>query len=351
MKDEIRVGLIGYGLGGAVFHGPLIAATAGMRLAAVVTRDPARSAQALVDHPGAVVLPTADMLWELAPRLDLVVVASPNRTHAPLAHAALEAGLDVVIDKPLATSAAEGRALVEDARRRGRMLTVFQNRRWDGDFLTVRRLLTGGELGDVVRMEVRSDRWRLVPRAGWKQNPAPEEAGGLLFDLGSHLIDQALLLFGPVSDVYAELDRRRPESQVDDDTFVALAHASGVRSHLWMSTVAAQPGARFRVMGTRAAYVKHGADPQEEALRAGGRPTDPDWGAEPRERWGLLGAADDLRPVPTEPGAYHHFYKAVAAALRDGTPPPVDPMDAVRTLEIIERAREEGQGNTEQRTT
>jgi predicted dehydrogenase len=342
LTGEIRVGLIGYGLAGAVFHAPLIAATPGLRLAAIVTRDASRSAQALVDHPGAAIVPTADALWELAPSLDLVVVASPNRTHAPLARAALEAGLDVVVDKPMATSAAEARALVEEARRLGRMLTVFQNRRWDAEFLTLRRLIEEGVLGEVVRFESRIDRWRPVPKPGWKQSADPGDAGGLLFDLGAHLIDQALLLFGPVESLYAELDRRRPQSEVDDDTFVALTHASGVRSHLWMSIVAAQPGARLRVMGTEAGYVKQSGDGQEEALKAGGTPADPRWGEEPEERWGTVGAGDDVRRVPTEPGAYHRFYAGVVAALRDGAPPPVDPLDAVATLEVIEKAMGHG---------
>ena len=337
-SGEIRVGLIGYGLAGAVFHAPLIAATPGLRLASIVTRDAARSSQALIDHPDAVILATPEALWELAPELDLVVVASPNRTHAPLAHAALAAGLDVVVDKPMATSAAEARALAEDAKARGRMLTVFQNRRWDGDFLTLRRLIAEGALGEVVRFESRIDRWRPVPKPGWKQSADPGDAGGLLFDLGAHLIDQALLLFGPVESVYAELDRRRPQSEVDDDTFVALTHASGVRSHLWMSIVAAQPGPRLRLMGTDASYVKHSNDGQEAALKAGGTPTDAHWGEEPEESWGTVGAGDEVRRVRTEPGAYQQFYSGVVAALRDGAPVPVDPMDAVATLEVIEEA-------------
>jgi predicted dehydrogenase len=336
-RNETRVGLIGYGLAGSVFHAPLIAATPGLRLAAVVTADATRSSQAVVDHPGALVLPTAEALWEIAPRLDLVVVATPNRTHAPLARAALDAGLGVVVDKPLAATAAEARALVEHAERRGLFLTAFQNRRWDGDFLTLRRLIAEDALGEIVRFESRIDRWRPVPKPGWKQSADPGDAGGLLFDLGAHLIDQALLLFGPVESVYAELDRRRPQSEVDDDTFVALTHASGVRSHLWMSIVSAQPGPRLRVMGTDASYVKHGNDGQEAALKAGGTPTDAHWGEEPEESWGTVGAGDDTRRVRTEPGAYQRFYEGVAASLRDGTPPPVDAMDAVRVLEVIDR--------------
>jgi len=336
---DLRVGLVGYGSAGAIFHAPLLAATPGIALTAVVTGNPERRRQAERDHPGVHVVETAERLWDRAGDLDLVVVASPNRTHVPLALAALAAGLPVVVDKPFAATAAQGWRLIEEAERRRRMLTVFQNRRWDGDFLTVQRVIAEGALGPVLRFESRFDRWRPAPKPGWREAGAPEEAGGLLYDLGSHLIDQALHLFGPATLVYAELDRRRPGVEVDDDTFVALTHASGVRSHLWMSVLAAQRGARFRVLGGRAAYVKLGLDPQEDALRAGARPGQPGWGEEPEERWGELGADGDLRRVRTEPGAYERFYAAVVAALRDGAPPPVDPADSAAALEVIEAAR------------
>ena len=257
----------------------------------------------------------------------------------PLTRRALEAGLHVVVDKPLAPSATEGRRLVEEARHRGRLLTVYQNRRWDGDFLTLRRLLRDGALGEPLRFESRFERWRPTPKGGWRERGAPEEAGGLLYDLGSHLIDQALVLFGPAAAVYAEIDRRRPGAEVDDDAFVALTHASGVRSHLYMSAVAAQPAPRMRVLGTRAAYVKWGLDVQEEALRGGARPDRLGWGEEPSERWGTVGASDDTRPVRTEPGAYQRFYAGVVSALRDGAEPPVDPSEAVAALAVIEAAR------------
>jgi predicted dehydrogenase len=337
--NPIRVGLIGYGLAGAAFHAPLIAATPGLRLAAVVTGDAERRRQAERDHPGVVVVTPAERLWTDALALELIVVASPNRTHVPLATAALEAGLHVVVDKPLAPTAAEGRRLVDEARRRGRTLTVFQNRRWDGDFLTLGRLLRDGALGEPLRFESRFERWRPTPKPGWRERGTPEEAGGILYDLGSHLVDQALTLFGAVTHVYAELDRRRPGVEVDDDTFVALAHASGVRSHLHMSAAAAQPGPRMRLLGSRAAYTKLGLDVQEDALRRGERPDRAGWGEEPAERWGVVGAGDDLRPVRTEPGAYPAFYAGVVAALRDGAAPPVDPNDAVAGLEVIEAAR------------
>ncbi|MBV9772367.1 MAG: Gfo/Idh/MocA family oxidoreductase, partial [Gemmatimonadetes bacterium] len=265
--------------------------------------------------------------------------ASPNRTHVPLARAALEAGLAVVVDKPLAATAAEGRALVDEAERRGLLLSVFQNRRWDGDFLTVRRLLAGGALGEVFRFESRFERWRPTPKQGWRESGDPAEAGGTLYDLGSHLVDQARVLFGPVRRVYAEVERRRPGVAVDDEAFLALEHASGVRSHLWMSATAAEHGTRMRVLGTRAAYLKGGLDVQEQALRDGVRPGDPGWGEEPAERWGRVGADDAWTPVPTERGAYEEYYAGVARALREGGPPPVDPRDAVAGLEVIEAAR------------
>jgi predicted dehydrogenase len=335
----VRVGLIGYGLAGSAFHAPLIAANSGMRLAAVVTADPERSASARRDHPDALVVPSADALWERAAELDLVVVATPNRTHVPLALAALEVGLPVVVDKPFAATAADAMRVVEAARQRGLLLTVYQNRRWDGDFLTLRALLDEGRLGPVVRFESRFERWRPVPKGGWRESGAPEEAGGILYDLGSHLVDQALVLFGPVARVYAEVDRRRPGVEVDDDAFLALTHPSGVRSHLWMSAVAAQGGPRFRVLGGAGAYVKHGTDVQEARLRAGGSPREAGWGVEPEESWGMLGAGDELRTVPSRPGAYQDFYQGVRRALRDGGPAPVDPLDAVSGLRIIEAAR------------
>ncbi|MDQ3698634.1 MAG: Gfo/Idh/MocA family oxidoreductase [Gemmatimonadota bacterium] len=336
---SVRVGLVGYGLAGASFHAPLIRATAGLELAAIVTGNAERQREARLANPGATIFDTAAQLWDHASRLDLVVVASPNRTHVPVALAALAAGLHVVVDKPLAPAAAEGRHLIEEAGRRRRMLTVFHNRRWDGDFLTARRLLGEGALGDPYRFESRFERWRPVPKAGWREHGAPEEAGGLLYDLGSHLIDQALVLFGRATHVYAELDRRRPSVEVDDDAFVALVHASGVRSHLFMSAVAAQPGPRLRLLGSRAAYIKHGLDVQEAALRQGAQPNGAGWGEEQPEAWGILGAGDDLLPVRTEPGAYQRFYEGVAAAVRQGAPPPVDPEDAVAGLTIIEAAR------------
>ncbi|HJY41172.1 MAG TPA: Gfo/Idh/MocA family oxidoreductase [Steroidobacteraceae bacterium] len=337
--SDVRVALIGYGLGGAAFHAPLIASTPRMRLATIVTSNPERRSQAMREHPQAKIVDAAQAVWDRAQDHDLAVVTTANASHVSLAMAALAAGLPVVVDKPFAVHAAEARQLIGEARRRELMLTVYHNRRWDSEMLTVKRLLAEHAFGDVLRFESRLERWRPEPKGGWREQGAPELAGGLLYDLGTHLIDQALHLFGPVTHVYAELDRRRPGMQVDDDTFIALTHASGVRSHLSATSLSAQPLARTRVLGTRAAYLKMQGDVQEAALRSGARPDRPGWGEEPREHWGLLGVGDAAAPVRSEPGAYLQFYAGVVAALRDGAPPPVDPEDAVAGLEIIEAAR------------
>ncbi|MFE1576923.1 Gfo/Idh/MocA family protein [Streptomyces fradiae] len=341
----VRVALVGYGLAGSVFHAPLIAATPGLVLDTVVTSNGERREQARAEFPDVRFAASPDELWARAHELDLVVVASPNKTHVPLATAALRAGLPVVVDKPVAGTAAEARALGALAREAGLLFSVFQNRRWDSDFLTLRALLDGGELGTVRRFESRFERWRPLPKGGWRESGAPEEIGGLLYDLGSHVVDQALALFGPAVRVYAEVDVRRPGAEADDDTFVAVTHAGGVRSHLYVSATAPQLGPRFRVLGERAGFVKYGLDPQEAALRAGARPVAGEpWGVEPEELWGRVGAGESPvtgggRPVPSLPGDYPAYYAAVAAALRDGTAPPVTAEEAAAALDVLEAAR------------
>jgi predicted dehydrogenase len=337
----LRTALIGYGLAGEAFHAPLIAAEPALELATIVTSNHERAARARKRHPGVVVVAGAGEVWERAEGLHLAVIAAPNAAHLSLGLAALEAGLHVVMDKPLALNAADGRRLERAAAERGRVLAAFHNRRLDGDFLTLRRLVDAGALGEVTRLESRFERWRPEVRSGaWRERAAAAEGGGLLLDLGSHLVDQALVLLGPVEAVYAELDRRRAAAGADDDDFVALRHRSGARSHLWMSHAAAQGGPRFRVQGSRAAWVKQGLDVQEAALRGGAVPGGPGWGEEPPERWGLLGAGAELRPVPTEPGDYPRFYRELVRAIREGGPPPVSAGEAVAGLAVIEAARE-----------
>src|ERR1019366_10053029 len=263
--QPLRVALIGYGVAGSIFHAPLISATPGMRIAAIVTRSPARQQQAQQDFPKAEIFAAVDQLWSQSAHFDLVVIAAPNRLHAPLGIAALNAGLPVVIDKPMAGSVADAENLIATSQNTGKLLSVFQNRRWDNDFLTVQQLLKATMLGPITRLESRFDRYRPEPRANaWRELSAPEEAGGLLYDLGSHLIDQAVQLFGQPTQVYAEMEHQRPGVRVDDDTFVALTFPSGIHAHLWMSVVARIIGPRMRLSGLRGTYEKWGLDPQED---------------------------------------------------------------------------------------
>ncbi|WP_280461710.1 Gfo/Idh/MocA family oxidoreductase [Nocardia carnea] len=339
--SSLGVAIIGYGLAGAVFHAPLIAAEPRLRVAAVVTGSPERSEQARREHPGVRVLPDADALFADLSGIDVVVVAAPNRTHADLAQRALAAGAAVVVDKPFAVSAAEAAQVVRSAEESGSVLTVFQNRRWDGDFRTVGELARSGRLGEVRRFESRFERWRPVPKSGWRETGTAADAAGTLYDLGSHLVDQAMSLFGPVGAVYCELDSRRPGVSTDDDIFLALTHIGGVRSHLWASAVAPRLGPRFRVLGDKAGYEVYGMDPQEAALRDGRRPDDgKPWGTVEPERYGILGADPEGVAFPTLPGDYLAFYRALAEAILDGAPVPVDPHDALAGLRILEAARE-----------
>ena len=312
----------------------------GLELSSIVTSNEERVAEARSAHPDAEIVPSADDLFAAADEHDLVVVAAPNRHHAALALAAMEAGLHVVVDKPLAVSSEEGRRLAEAAAASGVVASVFHNRRWDGDFLTLRRLRDDGSLGELHRLESRFERWRPeVDQGKWREGGTPDDAGGVLFDLGPHVIDQALELLGPARSVYAEVRTLRPGAEVDDDFFVALEHDSGAFSHLWGSMMAAQLGPRFRALGTRAAYVKWGLDVQEEALRAAGRPADPGFGEESPDAWGWLGTDDDRQQTKTEPGRYVEFYEGVEEAIREGSAAPVPLEAGIATLEVIEAAR------------
>jgi predicted dehydrogenase len=252
---------------------------------------------------------------------------------------ALERGFAVVVDKPMAATAADAEAIVSAAEAAGRMATVFHNRRFDADFLTVRRLVDDGVLGDLTRLESRFDRFRPAPKEGaWREKADPADAGGVLWDLGPHLIDQACLLFGEPTHVYAEVDVRRPGAVVDDDAFVALRFAGGQVAHLWMSQTAPIAGPRVRLSGLAGAYQHDAVDPQEDQLKAGLRPGDAAWGSEPAERYGRLVSDGDER-IPTVPGAWQRYYEAVRDAVRGDGPPPVDPADGVRAVRLVEAAR------------
>ncbi|PNI08885.1 oxidoreductase [Arthrobacter sp. AFG7.2] len=341
----IRTAVVGFGLSGSVFHAPLVAADSRYSLSLIATSDAGREAAATAKYRDVKTVPDAQAVVARADELDLVVLGTPPATHYPLAKAALEAGLDVVVDKPFAVTSAQGEELIALAQQLGRVLTVFQNRRWDGDFLTLRKLLAAEALGKVTRFESRFERWSPAIAKAWKAHATAADGGGTLFDLGSHLIDQALQLFGPAAVVHAELKARRSDERADDDVFLVLRHGSGVISHLTMNMLCAQQGPRFRVLGSVGGFTKNGVDPQEPYVAAGGSPLDPEYGEEAPEWAGLLGRDGHLDALPTERGAYPEFYRLLADKLLDGgaasaKPLPVDPKDAVESLKIIEQARE-----------
>jgi predicted dehydrogenase len=344
----IGVGLVGYGLAGRSFHAPFVAAVEGLRLAAIVTADPERRAHAAREHPETTILDSVDELLGRAD-VEVVVVASPNRSHVPIGIRALEAGRHVVVDKPIATDVAGAERLIDTATRTGRLLTVFQNRRWDGDALTIRRLIAEGALGTIDSLESRFERSTGV-NPEWRETAA--EAAGPWRDLGAHLVDQSLILFGPVERVWAQADRRRPATEVDDSVFVAIDHANGVRSRLWTSLIASHAGPRVRLRGVAGEYVKDDLDPQEAQLLGGMRPGDTGFGVEPEERWGrLYGADGSIRPIPTEPGRYVTFYELLRDAVRGAGPVPVDPMDSLRVLRLLEAAETAAATGTPQSVT
>lgn len=308
----------------------------GFELAAIVTRDASRRAAAAARHPRAQLVSAIEDLWPLA--LDLVVVSSPSAMHVAMAREALARGCHVVVDKPFAPSAADASDLAAAATRAGRLAIPFQNRRWDGDFLTLQQIVRSGVLGRVHRLESRFERWRDMVKPRWMLPGARTRAEGIVFDIGSHLVDQALVLQGPVRTVHAELTRVRPGVAVEDAAFISLLHDDGARSHLQMSAAAALPGARFTLSGERGSFVKHGPDGQEAALRAGGDPCQAGWGIEGPSDWGTLAIGTCETRYSTVPGAYHEFYRAVHAALANGAPPPVTPQEAVAAIAVMEAA-------------
>jgi predicted dehydrogenase len=327
----VRVGLAGYGLGGRSFHAPLIASAANCEFAGVVTTSDDRRRQVAEDFG----VPAFGSLDELAAAgAEAVAISTPAATHTALTEHALHLGLAVVCDKPFALDADAARKTVQLAEQLGVPLTVYQNRRWDSDFRTLRELLTQGALGELTVFESRFERFR--PGSG------PGAAGGgTLLDFGSHLADQALVLAGPVRSVYAEMHYGADPGGLDDDVFVALTHAGGVRSHLWGSWRQGAPGPRLRAAGTLGAYVIADVDGQEARLRSGASPASSDvaWGTEPSERWGHLHRGDAVELVPSARGAWDLFYPAFADAVRDGQPVPVNPRDAVATAAVLDAAR------------
>jgi len=350
----IQVGLIGFGFAGRTFHAPIIHGVEGLHLAAILQRHGDDAAQAYPD--ARVVRSLSEML--AIDSISLIVVATPNDSHAPIAKECLLAGRDVVIDKPFALTYSEATEVAKLAGENGRLLSVYQNRRWDGDFKTLQKLLASGELGRIVTYESHFDRFRPARRPGaWREEAGP--GTGVLFDLGPHLIDQALVLFGTPAALSADVRLER-DGAAADDAFDITLYYPGMRAYLRATMLASRPGPHFVVHGTRASYVKFGLDPQEDALKRGERPggerkkDSADWGREPTEAWGTLtiGAvgspndrgipahASEERRVPTDAGDYRGYYENVRDAILGKAELAVTPPAALRVMRSIELAQQ-----------
>ena len=329
----INAGLVGYGLAGSVFHAPLIGSVPQLRLSKVVT---SRRDQIANDLPG--VAAVADIQEVLDdPFIDVLVIASPSANHFEHAAAALQAGKHVVVDKPFATTAREADELIALAESQGLILTVFQNRRWDGDYLTARHAIEQGSLGKVFHYEVHFDRFRPQIKAGWREEPQP--GSGILYDLGAHLIDQSLHLFGMPRAVTADIIAQRVSAKVEDYFHLVLDYGA-LRVILHSATLVPHPGPRFTVHGDGGSFLKYGLDGQEDALKQGLRPGERQWGADQPEYYGeLTPAGGTTRKVETLHGSYEKYYELLAACLLTGTPPPVDPQDSRNGLIVIEAAQ------------
>jgi predicted dehydrogenase len=330
-SDEIRVGLIGFGYAARIFHLPLLHATAGYRVVAVGSSRPAEVAAVLpgierVADPAAIAA-DADV--------DLIVVATPNDSHVPLAEAALLAGRHVVVDKPFTLTLAEARHLGRLADEREVLLSIFHNRRWDSDFLTVQAAVRGGRLGAIALFESRLDRFRPEVRDRWRERPG--QGSGLLYDLGPHLIDQALVLFGVPDSVQATLATQRRGAAAVDQMLLVLRYAARVVT-LQAGSLVSGGTARFAVHGDRASLVKRQPDIQEAQLRKGSRPGERGWGIDPDDALLYDGVTGEVQTVPALPGDQREYYRALGQALRGRGPNPVPPAQAATVMAIIEAA-------------
>jgi predicted dehydrogenase len=343
-ETPLNVALVGYGLAGKVFHAPLIVATPGLRLAAVVS---SRREEIAADLPG------TDVVDSLGAALagggiDLVVVATPNDSHAPLAAEAMAAGCHVVVDKPFTVTVAQAEALRDQARSAGVVLSAFQNRRWSSDFLAARQVIDSGELGDIVHGEIHFDRFRPVPRNRWRDLEGP--GAGIWYDLGSHLIDQALQLFGVPQAMWTDLAAQRAGEGVSTDWFHAVLRYPRLRVVLHATTISAEPGPVIALHGTRGSFVKHGLDVQEDQAKQGMTPGQPGWGVDPSP--GVLTIVDEegraARSVPAAPaGDYGRYYAGVRDAILGRGPNPVTPEQAIGVMRLIELGMESAKARCE----
>jgi scyllo-inositol 2-dehydrogenase (NADP+) len=356
MSAPIRTAVIGYGLAGRVFHCPFVSAVPGLELAAIMVRSSERSAAAATAYPQARVVPTPEELFT-DDAIDLIVVATPNDSHVALATAALRAGKHVVVDKPLAPTSAEARALITLATQQNKVLAPFHNRRYDSDFLTVKKLVAEGTLGRIVQVIANYDRFRPLQRPNsWKESGGT--GNGLLFDLGPHLVDQALALFGAPVRLTASVRADRDKTEIDDAFDIVFEYESSTTHNLryecHATMLAADPSARFRVHGTNGSYTKQGLDPQEATLLGGAKPPPLDspteaetpWLRESESAWGTLTLATqrsepvklERSPYPSLTGDYRLFYANVLDAILGHAPLAIPAEDGYRTIRLLELA-------------
>lgn len=331
MTEKIRVALIGYGYASKTFHAPLIVGTSGMELAAISSSD---AGKVHADWPSMTVVSDPQALFNDA-SIDLIVIPTPNDTHFPLAQQAMAAGKDVVVDKPFAVTLSQAELLQQQAEQSGQLLSVFHNRRWDSDFLTLKTLLKVCSLGEVVYFESHFDRFRPEVRQRWREQGCA--GSGIWYDLGTHLIDQALQLFGMPQTLFADLGELRPGSQ-SVDYFHAVLNYGHRRVVLHGTVLAAAETARYIVHGTQGSFIKYGLDPQEDRLRAGERLTQADWGYDMRD--GIVTLSRDgvmvEKPLLTLPGNYPAYYAAVRDAINGEGVNPVPASEAIKVMEMIE---------------
>jgi scyllo-inositol 2-dehydrogenase (NADP+) len=333
--DIIDVGLIGFGLAGRAFHAPVISAVPGLRLAAIVQRTGSEATQA---YPHTRIVRSLGELLAL-PHIRLIVIASPNDTHYRFARQCLAASRDVLVDKPFTTTMAEALDLIQFARQCGRLLTVYQNRRYDGDFQAILKLAASGTLGRIVRFETHYDRFRPMPkRNAWREQKIP--GAGILFDIAPHLIDHALQLFGRPQAITADVRAEREGALVDDSFDIVLHYPNNLRAVLSSSILAARPRPRFVLLGTEGAFTRQAFDPQEMNLRFGKIPKDGPWGAEPEENWGLLtlvnaDGAPTERRIPSAPTDYRDYYANLRDALLGRAAPVVTHGDILDVMQAL----------------
>mgnify|MGYP000903166630 CR=1 FL=1 len=332
--NKLRAGLVGYGLGGRVFHAPLLIG-AGFEVAAILTNSPERIASAKTDFPSAAIVATMQEL--LALELDLVVISSANQVHAEQALKSIGAGVATVIDKPVGRNLPETKAILAAAESAGVKASAFFNRRWDSDALTIKQVIASGVLGQIHRMDSRFERFRPeVNQDSWRENMSAEDGGGQLLDLQPHLISTAIDWFGKCELVTAAV--RSIRGAADDDSVLVLRHDSGVMSYLSASAVVGAPGPRIRILGSKGALVINDLDPQEALLRAGKYPAGAVW-SEPTTSAAFIHRGTEVEEIQGVPGNYALFYAAVASAISKGTPWPISNDDALLVASIIDQAR------------